>query len=325
MSVRRKVRPANAAEARELMQNAIEGGDFEGAKEFYNEIDFLQNFQNEYNLARDVHDYYVNKQVISNNLDSNCKIYQQQIAEARSQSNEFFQSEYLLLKEKQETELNNFLDKWETARDKFIDTTEQEYQRTMTTARLIASQLKFDDAIKIRNKAERKLKSGLIESQKECDKHYKRQAALLLERHQLEITALSEKRKVEMKLFDALDEAAESEVLDSFLIKNANAVVEIANRFSPESFIPKSLQMQTVRGKLPPPKSDEGSGPVNERLDPLYFDHMEHLDQTIGASTRSAIGQSSRTVLTKSAVKKGRNNQELSDSFALAHTVMDNY
>lgn len=309
--------PQTIEEANALMEAAIDSGDFEAAKEYDNQLKILQNFQEELHLAGTVHNYYKKKQQLSNNMGANSSAYRQQIEDAKSISDQYFQGEFMALRQKQEAELDALLDKWDAARNEHYGHQEEEYNQMMVTARLIAQQKKFDEAIKIKTLAERNMKAKTKQKFKEIDEQFRRQCDLLLKRQQQEINALAGRRQAEIRIFDALIEASETEALDAFLVNNATAVLGIANRFKPDSFIPKSLSMQTVRSKPMAPKQTQ------YYIDPekSYIRRMDVIDETLSKPLRTAPGKKnskfspSRKIFTQTEV-------DVNDSFSLTRSQL---
>lgn len=309
--------PQTVEEANALLESAIDSGDFEAAKEYDNQLKILQNFHEELNLAGTVHRYYQKKQQLSNNMGANSLAYKQQIEDAKSKSDQYFQGEFCVLRQKQEEELDTLLDKWDSTRNQHYGHQEEEYNQMMVTARLIAQQKKFDEAIKIKTMAERNMKLKTKQKFKEIDDQFRRQCDLLLKRQQQEINALAGRRQAEVRIFDALIEASETEALDAFLVNNATAVLGIANRFRPDSFIPKSLSMQTVRSKPMAPKQPQIYADPEES----YLLRMDTVDRTLSRPLRAAPGKKnskfspSRQILTQTEV-------EVNDSFSLTRSQL---
>lgn len=308
--------PQTPDEANTLMEQAIEVGDFEAAKEYYHRSEILKNYREEVNLAGTVHNYYVTQQKLSTNMNENFNSYKKQIEEARIKSDKFFQNEYRNLKRKQETELDERLDKWDKDRNSTFNTHEHDYNQTMITARLVAQQKKFDEAIKIRTLAEENLRKKSQERSKEIDAQYRRQCDLLLERQQQEINALAGRRQAELRIFDALSEAAESEALDSYLVNNASAVIGIAKRFQHDSFIPKALSMQTVRSRKLTIK------PSHKNLPPerTYLKKMDNIDKALSSPLRQVPGKESSQRFSPSRTLFSKNEDEINESFSLTRS-----
>lgn len=310
--------PQTADEANALMEAAIEDGDFEAAKEYDNQLKILQNFHEELNLAGTVHNYYQRKQVLSNNMENNSLAYKQQIDEGKMKSDQYFQNEFATLRLKQETELDALLDKWDAARNSFYGHQEEEYNQMMVTARLVAQQKKFDEAIKIKTLAERNMKARTKQKFKELDEQYRRQCDLLLKRQQQEINALAGRRQAEVRIFDALFEASETEALDAFLVNNASTVISIANRFKPDSFIPKSLSMQTVRSRpMAPKQSISGIDPEKS-----YIKRMDTVDRTLSRPLRTAPGRKASKFSPSRQVLTTKTEVEVNDSFSLTRSPL---
>ncbi|OHT13530.1 hypothetical protein TRFO_03260 [Tritrichomonas foetus] len=309
--------PRTAEEANAFMEAAIEAGDFELAKEYNEQVDLLKNFHEELHLAGTVHSYFENKQALSNNMGANYVAYKKQIEEGKKKSDMFFQTEFQYLKEKQEAELDALLDKWDATRNTASEHAEAEYNQMMTTARLIAQQKKFDEAINIRNLAGQKLKSRSKQRIKELDAQFRKQCDLLLQRQQQEINALAGRRLAESRLFDALAEAAESEALDVFLVNNASAVIGIANRFRPDSFIPKSLSMQTVRSRPSAPKQTK-----KMNAEKTYLKRMDNVDKTLSTPLRNAPGKKATSKFSPTREVMSKSENEINDSLSLTRSQL---
>ena len=282
-----QLRPKTAAEAEYLMNLAIESGNFEDAKILAQEVESLKNFESELQLAKTVHGYYTDKQKFSNKMDRNYHGYEHQINEAKRNSEEFFRTEFQNLRVQQEEELENVLKKWDNARFDIQGDAEAEYRQTMITAKLLAARMRFDDAIKMKAEAEARLKSKTRKTTREVDLKFNTQCELLLERQESTIKALAERKNAELKLLDALLDASRSQALEFFLMNNANAILEIAARFPPGSSIPKSLQMQTVRGRPMQPKVRTETKPPEKK----FMEKMDEVDRTIGYPLKAPIGR----------------------------------
>ena len=310
-----QLRPKTAAEAEYLMNLAIESGNFEDAKILAEEVKSLKNFESELQLAKTVHGYYTDKQEFSNKMDRNYHEYEHQINEAKRNSEQFFREEFQNLRVQQEEELENVLKKWDNARFDIQGDAEAEYRQTMITAKLLAGRMRFDDAIKLKAEAEARLKSKTRKTTREVDLKFNTQCELLLERQESTIKALVERKNAELKLLDALLDASRSQALEFFLMNNANAILDIAARFPPGSSIPKSLQMQTVRGRpmkpvvrrsdaaegdedgSPPPPQKKSMEKMDEKKsmekmdEKKFMEKMDEIDRIIGYPLKAPIGR----------------------------------
>jgi hypothetical protein len=246
-----KMRPKTVDEAQRLMQAAINEGDFEGAKLMAEEVASLQNFEAEVGLAKAVHGYYQNKQALSSTMDENCRLCSEKTKDARSKAEKFYRSEFLKMKKRHEDELEDLIRKWDDSRVDALGDAQSEFNRTMTTAKLLARRLNFDEAMRMRKEATEVLKDRSRHSPSDVNALWYRQGLLLLSRQQEELNVLIERKNLEFPLLETSRETAETQLRETFFLDNANTVMEIASTFpnTGNSFIPHSLRMQAVRGR----------------------------------------------------------------------------
>jgi hypothetical protein len=277
----------NSRDARGLMDRAIEDGKFEDAREIANQVNSLAHFEKELELAHTVHNYYTTKQVLSNKMGRDNQQYVTKIAANRSRKQKFYENEYSKLKQRQENELNVFLERWRTARDEVRDETQTEYANALSTAKLLAYRENFDEAIKIRNSAERQFKRKTVTRTDEVDEQFHRQCTILLERQELELTALIESRNAEMRNYESLLRTTHNTAREAFRVKNAECVVKISQEMARDTVPPKSLRMQTVHAEPdePDPQSFNGRGS-------LEFEHTMDITDSKLANVMEDIQES---------------------------------
>lgn len=278
-----QVRPQTVEEANIMIAKAIANNDFATAKELKEELDLLQNYQNEVKLAKDVYDYYENKQKLSDTMNQNIKTYLKQIEETRINLIEEYRKTFLATKSRQTNELENIITNWGDIRNSQENPGMQDYQNLLETARILATNGKFDEAIKLKEEADEKLKHHSKVNNKAIDKMYKKKCNIMIERHRNEIKALYEHRCAELGTLDSLEQAVHSQALEQFLVHNAAEVMEIAKRFPNNSLIPKSLEMQVIHSKPMEPTSSQGP----TAADPSFTQKMSSVQKNLNISIKS--------------------------------------
>jgi hypothetical protein len=307
-----KTRTGKASEVRALVDIAIESGNFEEAKDLSQEADSLEAFEAELKFAKTVHTYYTKKQTMSDAMYQNSETYSRDIEFARETTQVFYYNEYQDLKKRQEEELDTLLEKWEGNRAQSVTTGEEELKQTLATAKLLAQRHQFDEAIRIRNEADRQYRVRMGKKIAQVDSYFTRQCEAMLAKHENEIVALTKRRAAEMQLFNALIDAARRQALDKFVRDNATEVVRIVKRFPPGSIVPKCLQMQSVRGR------PLERGPAQCDPEPEFQQLMDHVDQIIGAPLKVGTAR----FATRSPEVVVRKKMDLSESLLLTRSPL---
>jgi len=242
--------PKTSDEARHYIDEAIDKGDFETAEYYENEYQSLLNFEREAQLGSIVSDYYEQNELLVENME-NARIYtSEQILEAKRRSEIEFNDRFEKIKDRQEFELNSIIGEWKMARENEEEGLESDFESVMSTAKLIASQSRFQEAISIRDIAKKQLNKRKHVNHEKIDTKYKNQIDLMMNRHELELQGLVDERNAEIEGFKIMQENCNSEAMGEFLIKNANLVTNITKHFWKSGGAPRPLAMQAVTNKV---------------------------------------------------------------------------
>lgn len=251
----KRAKPKTSAEAREMMQQAIEQGDYKAAKYYHEQIPYLQNYEETREVASHVSQYLNKKDEISNQIYENVQRYSQDIENAKQFSIEFHKNEFLKMRDFHRAELEELIEKWDKERTSVSTTVAEEYNQTLATAKLVADTYNFDAAIKLQKKADQILKKGGKRDIQKIDDKNMKVAELMLQRQQEEINNLKTARDIELQLLDEMMTAAETQTLEDFFNANSQEVSRIIKKFPKEISVPIALKMQITRAK-PQPKME---------------------------------------------------------------------
>ena len=273
-----RTRPKTAAEAEELVQIAIENEDYKTAKYYNSFIDYLKNFENAVGVSTKVADYVDDQKQLENNAVYNLDEYTKAIEAAKQRSNQNYHAQFRQLRDIQRYELEEFIERWDNEREEIYGQIDDDYQNTLTTAKIVADNRNFDAAIQIKAGATELLKKSRKEELSKLNKKNKRLAEIILDRQQKELTNLVTNRDNEIELFDQLQRAAETRCLGDFLIQNASKVDETLAKFPPKIAKPLFLFMQIKTNKKP--KRNEESFVPDRRAYKQFTQTMHNLNKT---------------------------------------------
>jgi hypothetical protein len=271
-----RIRPHDTEEARILIDYALANMNFEEAERLYEDLQNLELLEEEHDLSTLVVGYFDQNQALSNQLDTNCTKFNQRQDEALRVLETEFRKKFNALKKKQEAEAKRLLAQWKTARESGSGGIEEDFQRQIETARLIARDHKYKKAIEIRDDALLTKVKALGSSNTSIDGHFHRMFTGMKERHQTELETLTLSRDADRGILELQTSEGKKEALDCFQIDNADNVVQIAKQFRPTRKMPYALRMQCAHGKAQPKK--EG---VPEARSPHFSERQTGLKRGI--------------------------------------------
>ncbi|KAK8891448.1 hypothetical protein M9Y10_028657 [Tritrichomonas musculus] len=235
--------PKSLKEAEDLFSRAIVSDDYELAEEILKQIPDLQLLEDETQLGHLVDNYLIGKEALSEQVDSNCINYEKKIQNAINQVQKDFTKQFNSLKKKQESELKAIYEQWKVKRDEIEANSLVQYEDSLVTARLLASQTCFKEAKAIRDTAYRKKTESVINSHKSLSNKYRIIIQKMMERHEVELNSLIKKRDFRIQQINLEKESAQTTAVECFEIDNADNVVGTVNVATKP--VPLALVMQT--------------------------------------------------------------------------------
>jgi hypothetical protein len=208
-------------------------------------------------LAETVHTYFAKKKLLSDKMHRSAQVCEAKKRVQEDRLREFYYQQFLELKKQQELDLNGLIDKWKLSRDQRCVSIETDYDQTLNAAKLLARDLQFDEAIRVRNEADQKLRLRAKKTVDDCDISFQAQCDTLLKTQQRDIALLEKRRDAELTRLNAHLDVSKRELGKRFRRANANEVVAIATDLLPATTVPKALQLQTVRAKPAAPPDPE--------------------------------------------------------------------
>jgi hypothetical protein len=241
------------------MSQAIDVADFETARGFAQEADSLDLYDRELRLAETVHTYRDQKKRLSDTLYHDAHLCETAKREKEGQLRQYYWQQFEEIKTRQEAELNSLIEKWQQTRDRIAQTIEGDYHGTMDLAKLLTRDRKFEEAIRVRQKAEIQFHKRASKKIDALDLYFQNQCETLLKAQQREIALLQKEREAELIRLAACLDTWKRELGRRFRAGNAAHVVSLAVKRPPGMAIPRALQQQTVRGRpgTPPPEPEE--------------------------------------------------------------------
>lgn len=266
----------SSKEAKRLLTEAVEIGDFELADKYYQEYNDLVNFEDEMELGCHVADYFDNNQVLSTQIDTSQKQISSEISDKIAMANSIFKKKLKKLQERQEEELNELAEKWRQSRDNTSASAMADYQQSIVTAKLVAGQCNFKEAAAIKTKSMRLRQSKTTKTNAKNDEHFSNQLKLMENRHKIEIKKLIQTRNNEIHTLKLMLEEAPYQAGDCFQVENANNVVKVTKDFKRTRRVPLALQMQTIHGRRLDP--EDGTKFIEDNM---FTQRMADIDQTL--------------------------------------------
>ena len=231
METEEQPQPKTSAEARVLLTQAINMGQFEKIPYFEQQIQELENYEEVQRLTNEVYEYQT--QLMSQNLDNSRHIIisKKQVRDAVKTSNQLYKRKFKEMKKRQQSEMNDLITRWSQKRNKTTDAAEVEFERLFGTAKILAEQGKVQEAIDLRDAARIQKALASDEPYKEIDEKYQRLCAIMTERHKTELESLIDERKSEIDGFLIIQEEAENQATSDFYVQNSSVVIDIKERF----------------------------------------------------------------------------------------------
>ena len=242
-------KPRTSSEAKQMIGIAVEEGNYLYAKEIYDELEMIENFENEKELSKKVHLYLQNKEIKSKKYSKSTINHENELIYAKNEVERIYYNQFVALKHKQEIEYQELTEEWDYARNSkaFID---QKIHKTgLLSAKILAESHQYQTAFNLKKQLEKEFSTNTYSNQHEIDLKYKNKCNLMIQRHQQEIMLLAQQKGSELEIISTMKKAANSHALENFFVDNSNAVFQIMKRFPPDSKIPISLKMQITKAK----------------------------------------------------------------------------
>jgi hypothetical protein len=246
------------------MDQAIESGDFERARSLSEEVESLDLYERELRLAKTVHTYWTQKNILSDTMHHDTQICEQQKKRQQDSTNSLFTQKLNSLKKSQEIELKNFNEKWKLTLESAVTSVKENHTESMNAAKRLARSLQFDDAIKVRDAIEDKFNDRRQEISEEINHCFEIQRNELLQTHKREIALLEETWEAELAKIDASFELSRQKLRGKFNRQNAAQITAITRSFTSGS-LPMALRMQIVRANPRPPSSTRSLNQINPK------------------------------------------------------------
>lgn len=269
--------PTTLKEAETIFAQAIASDNFELAEEIINQIPDLKLLQEETKLGHLVDGYLIGKEKLSEQADSNCYNYDQIIQKNIDKVQNEFSKQFASIKKKQENELKTVYEQWKAKRDEIEMNSISQYEDSLTTARILATQTCFKEAKAIRDNAYNKKTDYLIKSYKSLSTKYGAIINSMMKRHEIELRSLIKKRDLKLQQIKLEMESAQKTAQDCYEIDNAENVVgtvKIAKKP-----VPLALIMQT-KNELPVQNESE----MFSKSDKIFKYKMKTYKQVFAAT-----------------------------------------
>ena len=241
--------PKTPEDAEFLLNKAINQCDFEAAEQIEQDRSDLVNFENEMNLGQMVSSYFKKHKELSNRLEQKCEKTINEINLSLERTESYYKKEFSNLREIQETEMAQAFAQWRASREAVTIEADDELDTALNTAKLLAAQKKFKEAIAMREAAKQLHHDKLVQEDASIDKRFEKRIRMITERHRLELQRLISSRNEEIRKIKKMKKEAIQDANDDFHILHAQAVVDVAEGFDPQVSIPLSLRMQVNTGK----------------------------------------------------------------------------
>ena len=246
----RKSRPKTVKEAKDLMQAAINEENFELASYYWKEAESLENFQSEISLGKVVSQYLDKKDTLTTKMSFEANNSFQEVEKLKEKVVSDYRQRFERLMSKQRDELESALEEWKEARESAQSVAEDTLRNTIQTAKILAEQKQFDEAIRLRDYAYSSHEKNANKKKKEVDTHYINLMKTMRTRHQHQMSQLATKKSNDVELLNQMLESTESNTEDQFLLKNATFVLDIVKRYPHSKVIPHSLKAQVLGNRI---------------------------------------------------------------------------
>lgn len=269
--------PTTLKEAEIIFAHAIESDDFELAEEIINQIPDLRLLQEEKKLGHLVDGYLIEKEKLADQADSNRFNYEQTIQKNIDLVQKEFTKQFNSIKKKQEDELKTVYEQWRVKREQIEENSVNQYEDTLQTARILASQTCFKEAKAIRDSAYSKKTNYLIKSYKSLSSKYGVIIKAMMNRHEAELQALIKRRDLKIQQMMLEMESAKETAQDCYEVDNADNVVNTVN--ISRKTVPLALIMQT---KDDNPAQSESE--IFSKSDKIFKNKMKTYKQVFAAT-----------------------------------------
>ena len=175
----------------------------------------------------------------------------------------------------QEEEIDELAQKWREHREEKMQSVDLDFQQSIATAKLVASQYKFEEATRIKNEAIKKKNEATSQASVQIDEYFERQLSLMKRRHKIEIKKLVQSRNNEIHTLKLMLDEAPTQAVDCFQVDNATNVVQVVHGFNYDRKAPLSLKMQTVNGQ----RLDPENGPRKVFKNNEFTQRMQDLNE----------------------------------------------
>jgi hypothetical protein len=281
-----RIHPRTVKEAEHLRNQAIEKIDFEAAAEFHEDLEGLALLDREGALGEIATQYLAEKARLADSLDRDVSRYDADDDAEIEHANQNYEEKFAKLEGEQTQELEELFTHWRVARHTVQAQADQELELQLRTAKELARQTKFKEAVQTRDHAFHQKTIRLAQANGEVDSHYENLVRGMLDRHQTALDAFVRKRKCETRTHKMLQAGAAKSARRAFAVDNAANIFEITRLTTPELTLPLALAHQTVHAKPeqrgPPPEFESD---VTLRGKPSRFQEaLAGLEQNVHTS-----------------------------------------
>jgi hypothetical protein len=281
---RERIHPRTVKEAEYLRNKAIEKIDFEAAAEFQADPEDLTLLDREGALGEIATQYLSEKARLADSLDEDRIQYAQDDDKECDQAIQRYDNQFEDLQESQTQELESLFARWRGARQTVLNQSDHELQLRLNTAKELARQTKFREAMRARDSAFHQKTVQLAQANGEVDAHYDALVRGMLDRHQTALNTFVRRRKCETGTHKMLQDGAAATARRAFAVDNAANIFEITSLTTrPEFTLPLALAHQTVHAtpeqKAPPPEF-ESEFPLRGKTE-RFREALESLEQNV--------------------------------------------
>ena len=239
-------RPKTAAEAREMIEDAIEATEYEKVEFLKKELASLENYEEMVKLGGTIASYFDTKDNYNDECKSNIKIFNEQLEIAKKNLTQYFVRRFKELRSRQKSELEHIFNEWDEERTHANDFSQEEYIKCLETSKIMMRSGRMKEAIELRDKANASKSNTFNENIRKIDKKYEKICSTLQNTHRMELETLAAEKESEEKSLEIMKDTSDIEALRKFLSMNSNAVLTTSSKISPKTKAPTALKMQIV-------------------------------------------------------------------------------
>lgn len=267
--------PKTSEQAKECMQKAIDDADFDLAAKYYQEYNEFLNLEDEMRVGRQITQYFDKNQILSTQIAQTQQTFEERTQSQIDSINQIYKEKLVELEKVQEQEIDELAQKWREHREEKMQSADLDFQQSIATAKLVASQYKFEEATRIKNEAIKKKNEATSQASVQIDEYFERQLSLMKKRHKIEIKKLVQSRNNEIHTLKLMLDEAPTQAVDCFQVDNATNVVQVVHGFNYDRKAPLSLKMQTVNGQ----RLDPENGPRKVSKNNGFTQRMQDLNE----------------------------------------------